>query len=262
MEQKKEKSGLTGVGLDTWLDELQPKLQQNNNRALDYVEWVRAYGSDPTEEYTDALHDAERAYRAANVKGGRAGERLSQAGLERSGYADYLAAEREMAYKRAREDADQALERDGAREQRQYRRYLAEWNENQDKLLASAVKGMLSMEFTSSDTAYRYASSLGLSDERARHAAELTLAVGSDMANGMKERYEILRGIINSGVTPETAYQLARACGMPPETAKQLAAAVQSMWGSAPSTGGAPSTEDKGDTESDPIRDAFFDTFS
>lgn len=202
------------------------KKMREANEALDYSDYLRETGGADTDAaYAEAMREAERDHLEGQVGYGRSGEAMRRAGLRDSGYAAYLAEENDRRRTEARQDADSVLRAARLEQESGYAAYLAAYKKQQESRMSTAIRTLLSENFESADDAYKYALSIGLSDERAQTVRDMSAAYGSDGYRGasLSARITMLNYISRSRMSYEEAYRYALALGAPEETAEEIA---------------------------------------
>lgn len=199
--------------------------REKENRPKGYGEYLSAALGDAEEAHRTANESAELARVRSKTGYGDRGEDLGRSGLRVSGYADYLSAQSEAAYRTARADADRAYADAKKQGERDYAKYLEQHEAAEDKLLQNALRKMTTDAIEGYDEGYRYAVASGLSGERAELFARMCDAYGRrDLRGaGTAERISILREIMQNGLDYNSAYLYARAVGASGATAKKIA---------------------------------------
>ena len=199
------------------------KLLEGKNRSLTYAEWLER--SAPQNDGTGLR--AARTRRAKNAPDyGAAADELSDRGLDRSGYADYLREKNEETYRRASaEVAERNAERDTGKG---YLAYLKDWENAQDKLMKKTLSNLASTRVTNISDAYADALSAGLTDDRARLVSRVAPSLGKYGTRRLRQGIAgVLTVSLSAGLSGAEAELLARAFGVPEEDAKKLRKTVE-----------------------------------
>ena len=187
---------------------------------------MKEYGATPNE---NALTSAQTTRAKRSPDYGAAAEELTDKGLSKTGYAEYLREKNEEAYKaladanRAKNDAREAGNRSG------YLAYLQKWESDQDSLMQKTLSHLAEARVSGIEAAYADALAAGLTEDRARIVSRVAPSVGR---YGMRRLREGIAGIlsvsVSAGLSGAEAELLARACGISPSDAKKLRQTVES----------------------------------
>lgn len=203
-------------------DELS-KLLEGKNRSLTYAEWLdqNAPQTDGTEL---RIARTKRAKKSPDY--GAAAEKLSDSGLDRSGYADYLREKNEEQYGRT---ARKIAERNAASETgKGYLAYLKDWENAQDELMKKTLSSLASTRVPNVSDAYADALSAGLTDDRARLVSRVAPSLGKYGARRLRQGIAgVLAVSLSAGLSGAEAELLARAFGVSEEDAKKLRKTVE-----------------------------------
>ena len=200
--------------------------KKKENEAADYAQYLRESGKEsPDGAYLEALRKAEQAHALGAAEYGKSGEALRETGLLGSGYAAYLTAENARRRSEAERNAESKRLSEQLKLEGGYANYLAAHTKEQESRMNSAVKTILSENFESPEDAYRYALSIGLTDDRAKTVRDMSRAHGSDgyRSASLSARLSMLDYITRARMSYEEAYRYALALGAPEETAEQIA---------------------------------------
>ena len=199
---------------------------------------MKEYGATPDE---DALRDAQTSRAKRSPDYGAAAEKLTDRGLSKTGYAEYLRGKNEEAYKtltdanRAKNDAREAGNRSG------YLAYLKKWETDQDELMQKTLSHLAETRVSGIEAAYADALAAGLTEDRARIVSRVAPSVGR---YGMRRLREGIAGVlsvsVSAGLSGAEAELLARVCGVSQADAKKLRQTVESS-----STDGATNQADR-----------------
>ena len=202
------------------------KRLEGKNRSLSYAEWL---GRNGTVGDSDALRNALTKRAKNSPDYGAAAQKLSDLGLDKTGYANYLRRENEAAYQRSEAEI---REQNAAREsgnRNGYLAYLKRWESEQDELMQKTLSSLAESKVSNLDDAYADALAAGLTDERARIVSRLAPTVGE---YGMRRLREGISGVLavslSAGLSGAEAEVLARACGISQADAKKLRQTVES----------------------------------
>ena len=218
-------STLQQTGTTTRAGDLGKRLE-GKNRSLSYAEWLKKYGA-KVEEI--ALENAGTDRAKGSPDYGAAAQTLSDRGLSKTGYADYLREKNAETYriltdaKRAKNDAREAGNRSG------YLAYLQKWESDQDSLMQKTLSQLAETRVSGIEAAYADALAAGLTEDRARIVSRVAPSVGR---YGMRRLGEGIAGIlsvsVSAGLSGAEAELLARACGISQADAKKLRQTVES----------------------------------
>lgn len=212
-------------GKTTRTEDLGKRLE-GKNRSLSYAEWLKQVGA---EENRIALETAGTNRAKGSPDYGAAAETITDRGLSRTGYADYLREKNEKAYRTvvdANRVSNQARE---AGNRRGYLAYLQNWESDQDALMEKTLSHLAETRVTGSDAAYADALAAGLTENRAKIVSRVAPTVSR---YGMRRLREGIAGIlavsVSAGLSGVEAELLARACGVSSADAKKLRQTVES----------------------------------
>ena len=198
-------------------------------KALSYGEWLREYGGVLDQnEWQDA--GTKHSKNAPDY--GAAAETLSDRGLLKTGYADYLRRQNEESYRNAIGAAKQKNAMQNERDRTGYLAYLKDWETAQNKLMKSTLSHLAANRVSDVSDAYADALAAGLTDDRARLVSRVAPALGSYGARKLREGIAgILSVSLGAGLSGDEAEMLARAFGISETDAKKLRETVGSPSG-------------------------------
>ena len=201
------------------------RLREESNRPKTYA----AYLDEALARARETLGEENASAALKQVRSapgyGTRGESLARAGLDASGYADYLQKEAELDYGRARAKAEGRYAEAVTQGEAEYEKYLARHEASEDEILRQAIRRMTTDRIEGYDEGYRYAVMSGLSRERAELFARMCDAYGTGEFRtlNLTSRVSLLREIMQNGLDYESAYLYARAVGASGATAKRIA---------------------------------------
>lgn len=203
------------------------KRLEGKNRSLTYAEWLERNA--PQDGGTE-LRTASTRRAKSSPDYGAAAEAISDRGLDRSGYADYLREKNEEQYRKA---AAGIAEKNAATDTgKGYLAYLKDWETAQNKLMKSTLSHLAANRVSDVSDAYADALAAGLTDDRARLVSRVAPALGSYGARKLREGIAgILSVSLGAGLSGDEAEMLARAFGISETDAKKLRETVGSPSG-------------------------------
>ena len=155
--------------------------QKKENEPGSFSVWMRKYG---TELKNDLTPDKAASARARSLPThGAVAESLFDKGLNKSGYASFLAKEADQSFDKAKrqyaKDVSSTLEKNLSG----YAKYLTSHRETQASLRKQMIDRIGRGESFDENAAYEMAISVGLTDENARSAASLGVAAAKERAS-------------------------------------------------------------------------------
>ena len=199
------------------------KRLEGKNRSLTYAEWLERNA--PQDGGTE-LRTASTRRAKSSPDYGAAAEAISDRGLDRSGYADYLRDKNEETYRKAAAGiAEQNAARDAGKG---YLAYLKDWETAQDKLMKKTLSNLASTRVTNISDAYADALSAGLTDDRARLVSRVAPSLGKYGTRRLRQGIAgVLAVSLSAGLSGAEAELLARAFGIPEEDAGKLRETIE-----------------------------------
>ena len=198
---------------------------EGKNRALTYREWLQKNA--PPEDGALQIALTERAKKSPAY--GAAAEELSDRGLARTGYADWLREKNEKEY---REAAAAIREKNGAESGKRksgYLSYLKEWENAQDELMQKTLSHLASTRVSGISEAYADALAAGLSDDRARLVSQVAPILAKYGTRKLRQGIAgVLSVSLSAGLSGDEAKRLARAFGIDESDAETLRKTVES----------------------------------
>ena len=199
---------------------------EGKNRSLPYREWLK----------TNAVPIDASALPAARTKRdkrspdyGAAAEKLSDRGLSRTGYADWLRERNEEEYRQAAAGIREVSAARSKTERNGYLAYLKEWENAQDELMQKTLSDLAANRVAGISEAYADALSAGLSDDRARLVSRVAPALGKYGGRKLRQGIAgVLAVSLSAGLSGVEAELLARALGIDRADAKKLRETVES----------------------------------
>ena len=135
----------------------------NKNEADSYVTYVSKNGVSRKNKYQAALEDAATKRKLSDTNYGALADRLSDSGLNASGYEDYLASKSNSRYNSSVGAAREKLLIDEYTERSGYASYLSDYERIQSKLSESLIKKISGENNLNLDSAYSEVVNAGLS---------------------------------------------------------------------------------------------------
>ena len=199
------------------------KRLEGKNRSLTYAEWLERNA--PQDGGTE-LGTASTRRAKSSPDYGAAAEAISDRGLDRSGYADYLREKNEEQYRKA---AAGIAEKNAATDTgKGYLAYLKDWETAQDKLMKKTLSTLASTRVTDISDAYADALSAGLTDDRARLVSRVAPSLGKYGTRLLRQGIAgVLAVSLSAGLSGAEAELLARAFGIPEEDAGKLRETIE-----------------------------------
>lgn len=197
-------------------------LKIESDAKIDRVDYMNSNQNDARGSFSDESNAANIAFIKANSTYGERAEKLSNSGLDFSGYAAYI---NKYAEEKRKESINSALNKVLGTEQKNregYLNYVEKINaerakENQSKInkITSALKGTGILNY---EDAYNYAISEGLDEDIADAAAKNAVA-----ENTRKARQNIVKTILSKRLSAEETFVYATALGLEESAAAELA---------------------------------------
>ena len=201
------------------------KRLEGKNRSLSYKEWLSRNGAstDP-----DGIKNAATAYAKGSPDYGAAAERVSDRGLSRTGYAQYLREKNEETYRAALGKIKRQNDERESRNRNGYLSYLTQWEQQQDELMQKTLHSLAEQKVSGISDAYADALEAGLTDDRAAVVSRLAPVVGRYGTRRLGEGISgVLAVSLQAGLSGADADLLARACGISSSDAKKLRQTVE-----------------------------------
>lgn len=209
------------------------ELLKNYSRAFNYssnadsfADYKDKRGIDYDTPYYEGMRRAIMAFESGRPGVGSTAERLYSTGLMRSGYADHIAAQNELAYGKERD----ALQRERALAERRalggYVSYLDEFTKKEKSALNDLRSRLIASGVVNEEAAYNIGISSGLSEEDAR-------TLGRDVYGAGRERVtkEILGLVITFQLGVTEAGILAKQYGLSTDDAKSIVRSAEELRG-------------------------------
>lgn len=176
--------------------------------------------------------DAIRTAATARAKGspdyGAAAERITDRGLSRTGYAQYLREQNEATYRAAVGKIKEQNDRRESRNRSGYLSYLTQWEKQQDELMMKTLNLLADKKVSGISDAYANALEAGLTDDRAGVVSHLAPVVGRYGSRRLGEGISgVLAVSLQAGLTGAEAEMLARAYGISESDAQKLRQTVE-----------------------------------
>lgn len=186
--------------------------------AVGYAKWISEQSSRPKASRAAALTRADTSYRTSLSGYGRSAEALANAGLNKSGYAEYLNSVAKGERTTAIGNADLAKHKSEAEDMKKYESYLDGVENDRLERYEKALRSIQSDSLAAYGAAYERALSFGLDEESAKKAAtEASGAVKSTL------RQKLLSEIATKRMTSEATRAYALTLGLDEEVADELA---------------------------------------
>ena len=207
-----------------------------SDTAESYESWLKKSGINSQLIYDRDLKDAETEYHKSKSEYGSRAEDLAEIGLSSSGYSDYLNAGAYSAMQKSKDYAKNRYIENENKNARGYADYLKSKESEKDNLLkdyigilnsmdkeqstlyGNVIKNIASAGITDYETAYGYASNIGLSEELADSAAR----TATDEARRTRDT-KIMETVISRTMTESQAKQYALSMGLTEEEANRIA---------------------------------------
>ncbi len=188
-----------------------------SNTKESYESWLRANGINAEKIYFDTVRDIESDYQRELSGHGSRAEALAGLGLTGSGYSDYLSGKAYSEMQKGKQDARSTYAENKRKNISGYQSYIKDYKEAEDKSIKAVVKAIGNDGIVDYDTAYRYAVSLGLSEESASAAAK----TASDYAVKTL-RSSVMKRILSQGLGKTQAINYALGLGLSENDANEL----------------------------------------
>ena len=194
------------------------------NEKLGYTAYVKNELDAANDDYLRAMQRAKREAISSLPTYGISAESLASAGLQSTGYAEYLAGISKNNYRAAAESAERALDASDVKLRKSYADYVKDYTASQEKLYASIVKDMSAGTNADYDLMLEYASGAGLSDYYAKAAANAAKRAVTE-----KLRRSVIDAINNQFYSEKESYEYALQLGLGEEAAKELSEYAKKM---------------------------------
>ncbi len=185
--------------------------------AKGYSEWLSENAYNPSRKYSDAVTEARTAYVTSLPDYVKASDKLSGAGLGKSGYSSYLRSSLKSSYEDALTDAKKMLTKNTADGVLGYEKYINQLSEQREKLKSNLYDELVGDYVTDIDYAYEKALSAGLTEKEAR---ELAKSATSKTRTTLFRR--AVSSIISKTLTKEQATEYASSIGLPEKDVEEL----------------------------------------
>ena len=190
---------------------------EKTNTKESYEGWLKKNGIDAEGIYSSEMRNAATQKAKLDSGYGSRAESLASAGLQRSGYSDYL---KSIANKSALTDkakAESSLYSNTQKNLSGYADYVNKFDQEERKNYKSAVSSISSDGILNLDEAYKLALSFGLTEDRANEAAkEATDSVRRNVIESVTK--DIVRYTFSEG----EAWEYAKSLGLSDSDAKAL----------------------------------------
>lgn len=185
--------------------------------AKGYSEWLGKNTYSPSRTYSDAIAEARTSYALSLPGYAETSEKLSDAGLGKSGYSSYLASTAKSTYESAVKEAQRAAGKSAAESALSYEKYINQLSESREKLKNDLYNELVGDYVTDIDYAYERALSAGLTEAESREIAKSATS---------KTRTTLFRravsSIISKTLTKEQATEYASSIGLPEKDVEEL----------------------------------------
>ncbi len=139
----------------------------NKNEEDSYLAYVSKNGIRKTENYYDALADADTVRTLSSTDYGARADKLASSGLNSSGFEDYLKSRVEGEYVERSKRAERGTYKDEYANQKGYLAYLSDYEKLQSSISESVIKDIASKRNFSYENALNEAVRAGISKDLA-----------------------------------------------------------------------------------------------
>lgn len=179
------------------------------NKKQSYESWLNAEGSRKDEDFADALSLHNAALKLSAPGYGALGRRLSENGLTRSGYADYIRNDARDKISAMSESAEHERYLDAYGDIKGYEKYVSEYKQRQGSIMSDVTELIYNKHVFDIETAFAIAMDAGLSEENA-----LTVSAAATKEAKHKVREEAILYAKENKLSAREVRQYAQSLGL------------------------------------------------
>ena len=179
------------------------------NKKISYESWLNSEGSRKKESFTDTISSGIALLKLSNPTYGALGGKLSERGLSKSGYADYIrnGGMRKLYDLSKSADHERYLNEYG--DIKGYEKYVKDYGERQNSIMSDVSELIYKKRIFDIETAFAIAMDSGLSEENA-----LTVSAMATKTAKQKTRDEALLFVNSEGMDAKQARDYAKSLGL------------------------------------------------